>query len=579
MPKHALRLFVRREYGAAKLKYPLFPDSPVTEFDTLVLRSGVNRSYAGYPQRPAEIKRTTYTRDQWLRESQLAMSGFGSRGIFVHLYLNGLYWGLYNVVERPDAALMASYFGGTEDEWETISHAETLTTPNEPFKTLHQLAATGQPEEPERYEALKTFLAGPHFGDYLILNWYAGNIDWGFNNWYAGVRKSAGPVRYFVWDGERTWFEGTEIYMEFDEYLDRPNLVKPLFKAVLDNPDFRMELADRMYKHLFNNGPLTDANAQARWQGLNNAVEPAIVAESARWGDARFDSPLMPADWLAARDDVLAQMAGNAVRLIKLAREAGYYPEIDPPQFNRPGGPLEPGFKLTLASPPEGVIYYTTDGTDPRLAVTGEVAPVANIYRNALVLTDTVHIKTRMLSRGVWSALNEADFKLKTSPPRHLQITEIMYNPIGGDAYEFIELKNIGDTALTLDNISLQGITFAFPAGSSPLPPGHFAVLVRNPAAFAQRYPGVPVAGVYDKQLANNGERLTLQDATGQIIVQIKYDDDNGWPISPDGRGDSLVLVDPWGDPNDPNHWRASANLYGSPGADDPATNQTYRAN
>ena len=45
---------------------------------SLVLRAGVNRSYAGYPK--GDPKETTYTRDEWLRASQRAMSGFGARG-------------------------------------------------------------------------------------------------------------------------------------------------------------------------------------------------------------------------------------------------------------------------------------------------------------------------------------------------------------------------------------------------------------------------------------------------------------------------------------------------------------------
>ena len=71
MPKHGFRLFFRREYGAARLEYPLFPDSPIEAFDTLVLRGGVNRSYAGYPKREEEIRLTAYTRDEWLRRSQV----------------------------------------------------------------------------------------------------------------------------------------------------------------------------------------------------------------------------------------------------------------------------------------------------------------------------------------------------------------------------------------------------------------------------------------------------------------------------------------------------------------------------
>jgi hypothetical protein len=424
IPKHAFRLFFRSEYGAGKLEYPLFPNSPVSEFDTLTLRSGVNRSYAGWPE--SDQKPTTYTRDEWLRTSQIVMSGTGSHGIFVHLYLNGLYWGLYNVVERPDESFMSSYFGGPKDDWQAISHAETLSNSSDRFKTLHRLAGEGQLEDPARYAAIKTYLDIPHFVDYLILNWYAGNLDWTFNNWYAGVQSSSGQVRYFVWDGERTWYEGAEIYMELDEYEGQPNLIKPLFEALLENPDFRMELADRLYKHLFNDGALGDANSQARWTSINNVIEQAIIGESARWGDTREDTPITQEDWFKARDDVLAQMEGNAAKLIALTRRAGYYPTIDPPAFNQRGGKVVSGFKLTMSVPSlqAGTIYYTTDGSDPRCQVTGAISSKANRYIGPLVLTATTHVKARafnghpLTSNGTfasgqaWSALNEAVFSI-----------------------------------------------------------------------------------------------------------------------------------------------------------------------
>ncbi|GIK40826.1 MAG: hypothetical protein BroJett011_46590 [Chloroflexota bacterium] len=572
IPKHPLRLFFRSEYGEARLHYPLFPGSPVDEFDTLILRSGVNRSYAGYPKWPEDLKLTTYTRDEWLRASQLAVSGYGARGRFVHLYLNGLYWGLYNIVERPEESFMSAYFGGEQTDWQVVDPDTALTNTSERFQTLNQLAREGHLEDPEKYALIQTYLDIPHFIDYLILNWYSGNLDWGFNNWVAAVQKPSGQVRYFVWDGERTWFNGAEIYMEYDEYEGRPNLVKPLFNALLKNPDFKVELADRMYRHLFNDGPLSDANSQARWSSINQEVEQAIIGESARWGDTRFETPLTQADWFKARDDVLRQMDGNAARLIALTRKAGYYPKLDPPIFSQQGGQITPGFTLTMTgiSPGQGAILYTTNGSDPRQPLTGAIAPTARTYRTPLVLTDTTHLKGRVFRGGVWSALNEASFTLETEVNSRLQITEIMYNPAGGDDYEFIELKNIDPSELSLSGLSFaEGIRFTFPPTSPALAPQQLIVLVHNQAAFAQRYPGVRVDGVYEGQLSNKGETLRLKDAQGQDILSLEYDDENGWPVSADSQGDSLVIVDPEQDPNNPANWRASVNLNGSPGVDE----------
>jgi hypothetical protein len=187
------------------------------------------------------------------------------------------------------------------------------------------------------------------------------------------------------------------------------------------------------------------------------------------------------------------------------------------------------------------------------------------------VLTTTTRIKARVLAGQTWSALNEAIFELAGSEGR-LSITEMMYNPLGSNDYEYIELKNTGSAPLDMANSYFdQGITFTFPPGIAPLEPGAYLVLVRNREAFAQRYPQVPIAGVYEGKLSNQGEKVTLKNARGSIIASIAYDDENGWPVSADGEGDALVFINPNGDVNDPRNWRASANRGGSPGTDEPA--------
>jgi hypothetical protein len=189
------------------------------------------------------------------------------------------------------------------------------------------------------------------------------------------------------------------------------------------------------------------------------------------------------------------------------------------------------------------------------------------IYNTPLILTGTTHIKARLFSDNTWSALNQSRLYVVEQDPK-LRITEIMYNPIDGNDYEFVELKNSGEEDIEIANMSFEGINFAFPSKTPPLSPGELIVLVSNPAAFASRYPGVPISGYYDGQLSNGGERVALKDKNGETILSVEYDDENGWPLSPDGRGDSLVLVRTDGNPNEANNWRASANLNGSPGVD-----------
>ena len=180
------------------------------------------------------------------------------------------------------------------------------------------------------------------------------------------------------------------------------------------------------------------------------------------------------------------------------------------------------------------------------------------------------------MSGGIWSALNEATFYV-VQTFTGLLITEIMYHPPGttnfdGDAFEFIELKNVAGTNLELSGVHFtNGINYAFPVGTF-VSPGQFIVLVANPIAFTNKYPGVRVDGVYSNHLSNSGETLTLAHATGASLFSARYDTRPPWPSSADGTGFSLVPANPNlnPDPNNPINWRASTVIGGSPGADDP---------
>jgi hypothetical protein len=569
--KPSFRLSFRSEYGAAKFEYPLFPDSPTATFDTLILQA------VGSPDGdPA-----AYLRNQWLRASQIAMSGLGSHGILANLYVNGRYVGLYNLIERPNADFMASYLGGEAEDWFVANQAgvlnDDLDYQNNKLGYLFTALALStavdsdltSPEHlADTYAAAAAYLDPADLADYILLSWYADILGWSEQSWYAAIRHEDLPGRGKLLLGE-PWETPAESggQADFGQSAATPlrkNIHRLHLDTLMADPDFKVRFADRLYEHLSNNGLLADATAQARWQSLYATAEPAILTEIARWGSNAG----------APADGVPAQMAGAAARLTDLAREAGYYPEFGPPRFSHRGGLVEAGFPLEMALPFEPCqdcrIYYTTDGSDPRLPITGDVIPIAFKYDGPVVLDHTTRLKARVWRDGEWSALHETTFNV-VDQDNKLRITEIMYNPLGGDDYEFIELQNLGDVTIDLTGFALdEGVRFSFLPGTAVLSPGEFAVLASNPEAFLERYPGVALNGAYDGHLSNKGEKVILKDPEGQIFIEVEYNDSSGWPISADGRGDSLTLVDQDGVPGDPKNWRASTNLYGSPGAADP---------
>lgn len=258
--------------------------------------------------------------------------------------------------------------------------------------------------------------------------------------------------------------------------------------------------------------------------------------------------------------------------------QAGLYPKLEAPEFNRHGGTIPRGFELSMSAP-AGAILFTLDGGDPRLAG-GKAAPGALAYSSSIPLLKSALVKARAREGAVWSALNEAAFILETPPP--LRLTELMYHPpdagvAGGydaEEFEFVELKNIGAETLDLAGFRLAGgVDFEFSAGTvRELSPGAFLLVVSNLAAFRSRYlaAGLSIAGEYEGRLDNGGERLRLEGPLGETILDFAYDD--AWHPSTDGGGFSLAIADPLGDPkswNEAASWRPSRQPGGSPGRDD----------
>lgn len=249
------------------------------------------------------------------------------------------------------------------------------------------------------------------------------------------------------------------------------------------------------------------------------------------------------------------------------------------PLLSQQGGPIGPGASVSIAGS-GGTIYYTMDGSDPRLSGGGINTGSGQAYSGPITINGTARVVARIRdANNLWSAPTAATYVVGTPP---LIISEIMYHPAAGplgdtndvDNFEYIELKNIGAATLSLAGYRfVNGIQFDFSNGDvASLPPGGKVLVVRNPGSFASRYPGVAnIAGAYEGALDNAGERIVLLGPALETIHDFDYEDD--WYPGTDGLGFALVVASE----SQPREnwdfkigWRAGA-LNGSPGQDEPA--------
>ncbi len=284
-PKHAFRVVFRKRHGAGRLRFPLFGESGVHDFDEVILRAGCNNSWLHWSGE--ERRRGDYIRDQWMRDSLAAMGHPSARGHFVHLYLNGLYWGVYNLVERPAGPFVAGNFGGAPHDFDVRNGSNLLEGDGQAWDQLVRSL--------ESTTSTRTLPAGigsqlnlTQFADYILLNLYGSNGDWdGSSNWYAARRRDPpGPFRFFVWDGERTLENPEDNTLDYDAADSPPRL----FQRLRTIPEFRRLFAGRARLHLTGNGALTPQAAANRYEHWSRQLDLAMVAESARWGDYRRDA-------------------------------------------------------------------------------------------------------------------------------------------------------------------------------------------------------------------------------------------------------------------------------------------------
>jgi hypothetical protein len=414
MQKHSMRLTFTSLYGPPKLRYPLFPGSGIEEFNQLVLRGGFCDSWALISWMPDRYRPndSQYIRDTWMKESLRDMGQPSSYGSFVHLYVNGLYFGLYNLSERLAQDFFAIHLGGRPEDWEVNADFAGNGSRWRAMMALDPSTFAG-------YTQMQDYLDVEDFADYMLLHFYADAEDWPHHNGCAAANIASGDgrFRFFVWDQEIV----LDYHGRAASRIDNNSGAGALFQKLRTSEEFRLLFADRVYKHCFNHGALSVAASQERYLTIANWIDKAIVAESARWGDARMKvsygntiqqpNPLTdinhnlypPAphgpnyyftredSWVVERDNVLYNYIpaihdpANSYALIRVLRARNLYPALDPPVFyvngvEWTGGPVARGDVLTMVNPNgKGTIYYTLDGTDPRVPGVGAGRQDANV--------------------------------------------------------------------------------------------------------------------------------------------------------------------------------------------------------
>lgn len=632
-PKHGFRLFFREKYGSAKLNYPLFGEEGASEFDKIDLRTEQNYAWNNGQSY------NSFVRDVFARDLQRDMGQPYTRSRYYHLYLNGMYWGIYQTQERSEARYASEYFGEDDEDYDVVKvntenwgHLIEASDGNlDAWKKIWDLCVKGFESDANYYALLGKDPEGkPVRGgdvmvdidnliDYMLIIFYTGNFDAPAssfsknkycNNFFAvadRVDKSSGFI-FFAHDSEHSAFDeahtpGIGLNEDRVNLGKRTDDMKMLISSfsyfhpqwlhfkLTANSEYRARFASRAYNHFKKGGVFSPEMALASLNKRVSEVENAIVAESARWGDAKrtTGSPYTKnAQWLPEINKIRNRFIPlRPAIVISQLKIASLYPESDAPVISTSAGTVSTKdyivtnpVDVKISNPnTSGIICYTLNGTDPRKEGGAINTGAISVKGQAtLSLAESAVVRARILTDGKWSAISEVNFIKEQSVYPGLKITEVHYHPsdyklgadtISGQDLEFLEFRNTGKNAVNLSGLELDSaVSYSFPAGRL-LPPGQYYVVASKPARFWDYY-GIIPSGNYSGNLSNAGEEILLKDESDNAIINFSYDDSYPWPDEADGDGYSLssALNNPTGNPADTRYWKNSFVLGGTPFGD-----------
>jgi hypothetical protein len=406
-PKNHFRIYFRSRYGIGKLKYPMFADHPyskkkATEFDQLTLRSGSHDTpfWLGDDgiRNGRLVGNAQYVRNRWMSDIQFLMGHVSLHGRWAQVYLNGVYHGHYQIMERPTRSFLATYFGGKKETYDSLN-SQRPTGDSETTTWQKILSLT------DDYAAFSQYVDVENYIDYSLLNFYAGN-DWDWRpsqNWMGGGSRIPGKAGYtfYSWDADIT-------LQSVNANCLYKGLYTVFFEKLLKHEAFRFLLVDRVRAHFYDDGCLTPERAKATYNYRAEQIRTSIIPETARWKPGTW---FRDVEWQRELDRLNHSFFPARTNVVvKQLQKVGWFPMTPPPTITPGTGTVAQKTRVILRSN-SGEIHYTLDGTDPRTSRRS----TRGGCRITLTVNDNLHIKAcvRSQNNAEWSPLVEAVFQAK----------------------------------------------------------------------------------------------------------------------------------------------------------------------
>jgi hypothetical protein len=543
----------KNDYGVSPIEYPLFPDFDITTFKGFVLRNAGN-DWQFTHIRDAVMQILVKDLDIDYVEYRPATS-----------FINGDYWGIYNIREKINEHYIANRHGVDPDNIDLLEnnkrviHGDSLG-----YQQLIDYISTNDMTTETAYAYLDSAIDLDECILYFAAQAYYDNMDWpGTNIKFWRERSPSGKWRWILFGlefgfglyGHGEWEDHIAFMFSPVEtrYSNKP-WATLLQRKLIENPTFKNrfinQIADLLNTNFKSERVIEVINT------LADHISTEITRHRARWEDIYGESPnekMIP--FAQNRPTYLRDHVRNYFK-------CGNNGNITINSTD--GGRIKLNtLYLEPAEMPWSGIYFQNN--DIHLKAIPDIGYkfdgwTGSFTSDALSLTLSISDATNLI----------ASFSVDSSDANWIVINEINYNSSNlFDSGDWIELYNRSGQAIDISDWtftdSADDHIFTFP-DCTIIDADQYLILVEDDSAFISRFPAVTnYIGEMDFGFDGAGEFIKLVDDVGQIIDSLTYDDASPWPTAPDGNGPTLELKNPAWDNSQGENWMSSAG-YGSPG-------------
>lgn len=274
-PQKGMKLYARQDYGIKRFHHKFFEELPNNSFKHLVLKPFSDQWFSSGIQ--DEVCNNM--------AKAIGLESLASRPIA--LFINGEYWGIYYLRERPDSHYLEDHFGHEDTDYNVIGnwYGRTDNGDNTNFIQMMEWLDNADLSTSENYDYLCSIIDIYNFINYYCLELFIANNDWPANNMKCW-QFNDGPWRWIFYDGDDCLKK-----MSFDVFSNATcvqNLGWPsdaqstlMFRRLLENYDFKDAFYGR-FEQLFV-GAFSYENTRVYFNNAAQKVRSEVPQQALRF--------------------------------------------------------------------------------------------------------------------------------------------------------------------------------------------------------------------------------------------------------------------------------------------------------